>query len=356
MNRKGVIYDVGSVTGLNWRPVFDPPIVHRELEIIKNDLHCNAVRIRGQDLHRLMVAAQDALEQGLEVWFSPELWNKTPEQTLRYIGKAALAAEPLRKRWPDQLVFSVSSEATLFMQGIVEGRTIHKRMSRPSFRATIQAGKQNGPLQQYLQRATERVRQVFHGQVTYASLIWEQVDWKLFDIVGVDHYWHERIQDRYLALLQPLFACGKPVVITEFGFPSSQGAGQADGLMSLGGNADLTTLILHQLPGIGRWIKPRVKRLVERDETLQATRLVTQLKLLESAGVDGAFVFTFSFPLSPYDDNPYYDLDRASASLVKSYVGGKHGTTYPEMMWEPKESFRAVADYYASPEANLRQV
>ena len=27
---------------------------------------------------------------------------------------------------------------------------------------------------------------------------------------------------------------------------------------------------------------------------------------------------------------------------------GKHGTTYPDMPWEPKESFKAVADYYKS--------
>jgi hypothetical protein len=32
---------------------------------------------------------------------------------------------------------------------------------------------------------------------------------------------------------------------------------------------------------------------------------------------------------------------------VKYYEGGKHGATYPDMPWEPKESFRAVADYYA---------
>jgi hypothetical protein len=32
--------------------------------------------------------------------------------------------------------------------------------------------------------------------------------------------------------------------------------------------------------------------------------------------------------------------------LVKSYGGGKHGTTYPDMLWEPKK-FRAVAEYFA---------
>ena len=39
--------------GFNWRPVFDPKIVRRELEIIKNDLHCNAVSIGARDSERL---------------------------------------------------------------------------------------------------------------------------------------------------------------------------------------------------------------------------------------------------------------------------------------------------------------
>lgn len=37
----------------------------------------------------------------------------------------------------------------------------------------------------------------------------------------------------------------------------------------------------------------------------------------------------------------------ASFSLVKSYAD-KHGTTYLDMPWEPKEAFKAVADYYAN--------
>jgi hypothetical protein len=47
MKRKGVCYDVGIVMGMNWRPVFEPAVVRRELEIIRKDLHCNAVRIVG---------------------------------------------------------------------------------------------------------------------------------------------------------------------------------------------------------------------------------------------------------------------------------------------------------------------
>ncbi len=64
MRLKGVAYDVGSVMGGNLRPDYDPKTVRRELEIIKNDLHCNAVRISGQDIRRLTDAAEYALNMG----------------------------------------------------------------------------------------------------------------------------------------------------------------------------------------------------------------------------------------------------------------------------------------------------
>jgi hypothetical protein len=86
VKRQGVSYDVGRFMGINWRPVFDPQVVHRELEIIKNDLHCNAVRICGLDLDRLMLAAEGALKQGLEVWFSPEKWDKRAEEAFHAVA------------------------------------------------------------------------------------------------------------------------------------------------------------------------------------------------------------------------------------------------------------------------------
>jgi len=83
-----------------------------------------------------------------------------------------------------------------------------------------------------------------------------------------------------------------------------------------------------------------------RDEGLQASELTDVLRIFESVGVDGAFVFTFVSPTLLYNEDPRRDLDMASYSLVKSYAD-KYGTTYPDMPWEPKESFKAVADYFA---------
>ena len=119
-----------------------------------------------------------------------------------------------------------------------------------------------------------------------------------------------------------------------------------------------------------------------RDEGLQAREIAEQLAILDMSGVEGAFVFTFAVPNSPYNPDPRFDSDMANYGLVKSYperetfeelarqaVGhgkemfgvelpqeklskfaediGKHGDTYPDMTWEPKKSFMAVADYYA---------
>ncbi len=359
MELKGVSYDVGRVMGGNWRPQFDPKIVRRELEIIQKDLHCNAVRICGLDIGRLTTAAEVALQLGLNVWLSPEMWDKSQAETLQYIVKAAAAAEKLHEKWPDRLVFLVGSELTLFMQGIVPGKNITQRMSHPSFWKNAQAGTHNPPLNDFLARANAAVRQVYPGKVSYASLIWEAVNWSLFDFVGVDHYRSARIQSQYADMLKPLFAFGKPVVITEFGCRTYQGAdttpeGMAGDIIDHApsprvvvtylANALRTALFGTQLPPP----KGRLKKgNYVRDEGLQARELSDMLGILDRAGVEGTFIMTFVSPISPYSANPRDDLDMANYSLVKSYGHGEHGATYPDMAWEPKEAFRAVADYYA---------
>jgi hypothetical protein len=103
INRKGINYDVGTFTRgkeSSSRDVFDPVIVQREMEIIKNDLHCNAIRISGQDIARLSLAAEMAIHQGLEVWFSPAFIDADEQATLTYVAECAKAAEKLRINHP----------------------------------------------------------------------------------------------------------------------------------------------------------------------------------------------------------------------------------------------------------------
>jgi hypothetical protein len=134
MNRRGVCYDVGRVIwGQDWRPEFPAEEARRELQIIRDDLHCNAVRICGQDLGRLIAASGHALDCGLPAWLSPELWDHSRGETLDYIGKAAEAAEDLHRHRPGQVVFCTGSDATLFMAGIVEGTSVFERLEHPDF-------------------------------------------------------------------------------------------------------------------------------------------------------------------------------------------------------------------------------
>jgi len=301
-----------------------------------------------------VTAGRDALEQGLEIWVSPELWDNSPEDTLDYIAEAAKRAEELRQHRPGQVVFSVGSELTLFMRGILQGDTFLERLHHPSFGEQIRPGAHNAPLDAFLAKANDAVRQAFKGSVTYASVPLETVDWSRFDVVAVDLYRDARIRDRFTDLLRRFFTQGRPVVITEFGCCTWRGAAAAGGM----GWAivDLDMAELGKRP-------PELNGEYVRDEAEQAHELTDALTIFDDAGVDGAFVMTFVAPLSPSSDDPKYDLDMASYSLVKSYGNrlgdlaiafpdlpwdaSRWGTTYPDMPWEPKQSFQAVADFYA---------
>lgn len=387
MKRKGVCYDVGRVLeGSLTRPNFDSKIVQRELEIIRNDLHCNAVRIQSLDIDRLIIASEEALKLGLEVWFSSELFEKSQDETFDYLLKAAEAAESLRVRWPN-IIFSLGSELTLFMQGLLEGKNLMERMSNPSFRENVTAGKHNGPLNDFLSRANAAVREVFHGKVVYFSVPFEKVDWSILDFVGIDLYRDSGMGDMYNKLINYSLRHHKPVIIGEFGCCTFQGAEKLGGqawAIGFGMMADYFGPKVIPPAWIVEVLKvpTRIDGHYIRDETLQANEITDQLTILDLAGVEGAFVFTFVSPLSHYNEDPRFDSDMPSYTLVKSYPEkqsldesiqqmveqgrelfgvdlspdalkkfasnvGKQGETYPDMTWEPKESFRAVADYYS---------
>jgi hypothetical protein len=445
VNRRGVCYDVGSVySGLGWRfstrPRFDPEITRRELEIIKTELHCNAVRIIGRDIGRLMRAAEAALELELEVWLSPAMYGKSPDQTLDFYLAAARAAEKLRRAHvpgasepgsgtpgsgepgsgepgssasaagvpaqpcaaesgeseartdqsaaqahgqaagghatdseplcPDcpgalclrarlrassqvssQIVFCLGGELSLFMLGIVPGRSIPERVANMIAQAKAGDTSHTDLLNAFLARASQALRPVFGGPLTYAALIGESVDWTRFDFVGLDHYRDARIKDRYADMLRPFLGCGRPVVVTEVGMRGYRGA-EDSGTLGFG-VIDHQSQYLHQLPLVGRLVKARLNGAYVRDEGLQARELTEVLGVLDAAGVDGVFVNSFVEPLSPFSDDPRHDLDMSALSLVKSYEN-KRGATFADMTWEPKEAFMAVADYFAGQPARTQ--
>jgi hypothetical protein len=350
MRRRGVIYDTGTVfTGPGYkiptRRKLDLATAERELQIARDDLHCNAVRLGGSYPGRLVRVAERALALGLEVWLSPALLGCPPDETLRSLVTVAEQAERLRQQHPDRVVLVVGSELTLLMPGIVPGRDFAERTREAITRVRAGDGGANARLDDFLGRASAAVRAMYHGPLTYAALVWEEVNWDRFDIIGVDHYRDARVKDRYAAMLEPFLALGKPVVVTEFGMRTYQGAASEGGALGFG-ILDLRRVALHQLPVVGRFVRERLNGDYVRDEAMQARELTEVLAILDAAGVDGAFVAEFVTAGATTSDEPRYDLDMNAFSLVKRYRRGK-GVTYPDMKWEPKQSFSAVADFYS---------
>jgi hypothetical protein len=275
------------------------------------------------------------------------LWNATPRRTLGYITEAAALAEPLYRRFPEQLTFCVGNELTLFMRGIIPGRNHTQRTHAPSLREIVVS--EQDTLRAFLAEVAASVRRVYGGPVSYCALPFERVDWALFDAVGVNYYRQSRqdlTDDRYLATIKRLQTAGKPVMITEFGFASCRDADNPELLGMF--NATPLSMAGAYLPAIRRFIRPRVQTMHTRDEDLQSRLLIEQLQLLDRAGVDGAFVMSFSSPLALYSEDPRHDIDATSLSIVRTLPGGKRGTAYPDMGWEPKQAFHAISTCYAS--------
>jgi hypothetical protein len=180
------------------------------------------------------------------------------------------------------------------------------------------------------------VRERFGGPITYAAVPLERVDWAPFDIVSVDLYRSAEVADQFNAGVRALTAQGKPVAVTEFGTAAYRGASDR-------GARFLEIVEYDKDTGV----PIRLNGQYARDEAGQATYLRELLETFDAGGVDTAFVFLLAldgFPHRPGGD-PRDDLDRASPGIVK-ILDNRHGDTYPDLPWEPKAAFTALAEYY----------
>ena len=341
MRAKGISYDTGLVrNGRITRPDLSPEVVGRELAIIRDDLHCTAVRLVGGDPARLELAAARAADLGLEVWFSPYPLECGAEQMLALFADCAERAERLRRRGAE-VVFVAGAELSLMNHGFLPGDTLADRLDLLLGRRDDlpgRVGELSARVNDFLRLAVPLIRDRFGGRVTYAAVPLERVDWTLFDIVGVDLYRSAEVADQYAAAVRGLVAQGKPVAITEFGSAAYRGAGDRGARAMEIAEYDRDTGAPIRLTGA-----------YVRDEAGQAVYLRELLEIFDTEGVDSAFVFLFSidgFPHRP-DGDPRDDLDLASPSIVRMLEHGS-GRAYPGLPWEPKAAFTALAGYYGA--------
>jgi len=309
---RGISYSIDGVG--------DP---RRDLEVIRDELHCTTVLLYGKHIGRLAATARTARRLGLDVWLQPRLPDQSRRKVLEHLGMAASAAETVRAEH-GRVTFVAGCEHSLFTNGLIPGPHTFVRLKLLRLLPRLQP-RVTRKLDALLAEAAAISRRNFHGPLTYAAAFWERVDWSRFDLVGVNLYRFGGNAATYAEQVRALVGT-KPVVITEFGCCAYAGAEHA-------GPAGFL---------IVQWFRstPRVSPGHVRDETVQATYLRELVHVYEQAGVHGAFAFTFAMPDFPHrPDDPAHDLDMAGFGVVK---------VAPEdpSRWERKAAFHELARLY----------
>ncbi|MEU6443854.1 hypothetical protein [Streptomyces sp. NPDC047046] len=339
MRARGMTYDTGLVVhGQTSREHFDPAVVRRELAVIRDDLHCDAVQIIGGDPERLELAAGAAAELGLEVWFSPYPLELDAEQILGLFRDCAERAERLRRRGAE-VVFVAGVELSVMNRGFLPGESSGERVEQlmnPPERRGAAMRELGLRVNAFLREAATAVRARFGGRLTYAAIQFEQVDWAPFDLVTYELIRSAEVADRFREAVRELARGPKPLAITGFGTAAYRGAGDRGGRV-----LDVVEHDPHTRAPV------RLNGVYERDEAGQAAYLGELLEIFDSEGVDSAFVFLFALAGYPHrpDGDPRDDLDRAGLGIVK-LLEGRRGRAYPDMAWEPKAAFGEVARCY----------
>ncbi len=334
MRRLGITYDTGFLNGFtSTHEPFDANAVRADLQAIRDELHCTAVRLTGGDPTRLDLAARHAADLGLEVWFSPFTYELEQDALLALLLDCADHAERLRRQGA-QVVLVTGAELSLFTRGFLPGAIaadrLHGLLTRtPETLAGLAA--LPARINAFLHRAVTAVRTRFGGPITYASIHFEGVDWTPFDFIAMDLYWTKDIAPHFRAGVQSLLRLGKPVAITEFGCATYRGA------------ADVGAVDIVEYQDGHPF---RLNGEYERDEAAQAQCITTLAQLFQEEGVDTAFVCTFACFYLPHRTDGRPDFDLGSFGIVRA--ADQEAVRAGAPRWTPKASFSALSATYRS--------
>ncbi|MGW3209809.1 abortive phage infection protein [Streptomyces sp. NPDC001135] len=328
LRHHGVVYTVGA--GETPGTAFSAARMREDIRVIRDELHADTVDVTGDGVERLTATAAEAAERGLRVWLQPTLGDVPERDILEHLAETGRFAERLRRHGA-AVDLSVGCEFWLFVPGIVPGDTVFERI-RNLRDGTVDPVAMQRRLDRFTAKAAAVGRSVFRGRLSYAAAQDDQVDWRLFDIVGIDYYSYFPHQADYARELSRYLRWGKPLAITEFGTCAYVGAPRTGGMA-------WDVVDYAKKP-------PEIKGDLVRSERTQATYLMHLLDAFSSMGLYAAMAFEFVTPDAPHrPGDPRHDLDLVSYALTKTLkddpddpASGWH--------WEPKEAFHALARRY----------
>ncbi|TCC59459.1 abortive phage infection protein [Kribbella pittospori] len=320
---KGVAYDTGTgFLGDDSRALWRNSIMRGEIHAVRHRLHANWVSIYGSDVRRLVDTATAALDEGQTVSIQPRSFDEPQADELEKLRKVAVQAERLRRRYDQEVILVIGCEFMLFTPGIVPGATFFERVEYLT-KGEFDLAELQRKFRVFTARMVKVARSNFKGRITYgAASDLEQVDWSLFDIVGLDYYSYHANRADHTKELAPFRRWGKPIMILEFGCCTFTGAAEVGGMgwdiVDYSGDV------------------PVVPPQYVRDEQEQANHLATMLDVFTAEGLLGA---------SHRPQDRPHDEDIAAFSLSKVIRKDSDDPASP-YHWQPKESFRAVSRLY----------
>jgi hypothetical protein len=323
---RGVSYEVtdGDSPQTSWNAAR----MRTDIRVIKERLHASSVSVFGDGVERLKATSTEAAERGLHVWLQPRLGDRPPREILEHLAETGRHAEALRRQGAP-VHLSVGCEFVLFVPGIVPGANALERIKN-LMSGNYDPVKMMKRLRAFTAKAASVGRSVFHGPITYGAAQDEEVDWSLFDLVSANYYSYFPDRASYVRELRGFQRWGKPVVISEFGTCTYEGAPQRGGMA--------WNVVDYDKPN------PEIIGDLVRSERSQAAYLAELLEIFESMNLYAALTYEFVSPESPHRTDPKYDLDLASYSIVKAIwkTPDKPGAWH----WEPKEAFHALARHF----------
>jgi hypothetical protein len=331
LTHRGVVYTVGAgdTPGTAW----SERRMREDIRVIGSELHADSVEVTGDGVERLNATASEVAERGLHVWLQPTLGDVPEREILDHLAETGRHGERLRKQGA-QVTLAVGCEFWLFVPGIVPGDTVLDRIQN-LIDGNFDPVKMQRRLNRFTAKAAGVGRSVFRGELSYAAAQDDEVDWNLFDIVGIDYYSYFPRRADYVRELSTYLRWGKPLAITEFGTCTFKGAPEAGGM-----GWDVVDYAKEP---------PEVKGDLVRSERVQAAYLTDLLDVFESMNLYAAMAFEFVTADSPHrPDNPRYDLDMASYAIVKP-IKDRPDDPDSDWHWEPKQAFRALARHYGRP-------
>lgn len=304
-----------------------------EIAAIRDRLRANWVSVCGSDVGRLRETAEEALRIGLKVSVQPRAFDQPQSAGLEQLRRVARDAERLRAKYGPEVILVIGCEFMLFTPGIVPGADFFERVEYLT-KGEFDMAELQRKLSVYVAKAVKVARSNFKGRITYgAASDLEEIDWSLFDIVGLDYYSYHADRAGHTKELAPFRRWKKPIMILEFGCCTFTGAPELGGM---GWEiVDFTVDPVQIKPGYFR------------DEQEQADHLRTMLEVFTAEGFLGASPYTFISPDAPHREERKYDEDIAAFSLCK-VTRQTSSDPASKYRWEPKKSFHAVSRFYAT--------